>query len=235
MTTFGTAFSRALVDGGVALSALGSPVPPEWILAVIALESGFRPDRLQGDARLVPASGHDDKRPEVAGTGGLRLSHGTGARGLLQHMPRRVKRAGLPDLLHLAPRKPPHVQVADGVAFWVGQARAFDVRGGFTSREALYCANLAPARLQGGRYDAETTLYSRAEADRGKPCYWPAGYVQNARPFGLDPHDVEGQLRMRHLAAGLDAAVKACHARYDAEVTAAYAVNAGGPEPPRAA
>jgi len=230
VTTFGPAWSRALCLGAARLSALGSPVLPEWVCAMICLESAgtWDPEILQGHAKLVPPTGSDDHRDEVAGRFGLRLSHGTGARGLLQHMPARSRRVGQPDLISLYAPSDPITQLTDGISSWVTQA----VGGRWTYRslEALYCANLAPARLVGGTYDDETVLYSQHPDDAGTACYWPAGYRSNATPFGLDPRDPAGRLRMRHLSVGLDAAVKACRARYDAEVASAYAANVRTPD-----
>lgn len=236
--TFGDGWSRALCLGCSRLSALGHPVAPEWVLAIIALESAgtWDPEVLQGRARLVPASGPNDKRAEVFGHNGQRLSHGTGARGLMQHMPARLKRdRGKPDLLTLYAPSDPVVQLTDGIRSWCDQATRHKF-GGFRSREALYCANLAPARLIGGEADDETILYSANPEDapwnerggRFVKTFWPEAYRANAKPFGLDPMDPRGALRMKHLAHGLDAAVRQCRARYDAELSAVYVVNARG-------
>jgi len=235
---FGPNWSRALCLGCARLSTLGHDVLPEWILAMIALESAgtWDPKVLQGRARLVPASGPKDMRPEVAGTGGpgrplLRLSHGSGAKGLFQVMPTRQERKVLPDLLTLYAEEDPLAQLAHKIralADWSIRHRV----GGYKSRAALYCANLAPARLVGGAYDDDTILYSADPADaplndrpNGARTFWPAGYRMNAAPFDLDPADPKGKLRMRHLDRGLDKAVAASRARYDAEVAAAYVAN----------
>lgn len=231
---FGRAFTCGLVEGARRLSAIGALVDPAWILAKIALESAgtWSVDVLQGRAKLVTPNGPNDMRPEVAGSGGLRLSHGNGARGLFQRMPpRRLERAGKADLLYLYTEPDPVRQLADAVLGWSEFARKHRT-GGFKSRAALYCANLAPARLIGGGYDGETILYSANEADRELPLrtYWPEAYRQNAAPFGLDPRatgkpgEQEGRLRMKHLDYGLDAAVRATTRRYTAELEAVLAL-----------
>lgn len=233
LQTFGYTFSRALVLGCARLSALGHDVRPEWILDIIALESAgtWDPLVLQGKARLVPASGPKDKRPEVEGTAGLRLTHGTGARGLFQVMPLRQPRKDMPVLLRLYGQTDPVQQLADKVRVLADSCIRHRF-GAYSSREALYCANLAPARLIGGEYDDDTILYSADPYDEplnmrpnGARTYWPLGYQMNARPFGLDPADPKGKLRMRDLARGLDAAAAASRARINAELEAAFVAN----------
>jgi hypothetical protein len=241
--TFGPSWTRVLVDGCRELSRPDFPVPPEWILAKLALESGFDPAVLQGRARVVEPTGPNDPRPEIAGSNGKRLSHGSGARGLCQMMPTsRVDRGSRPDLLTLYAVTDPVQQLRDGFALW----RRF-VGKGLRHRSALYCANLAPARLAIPSYDDDTILYSANIDDepindlRGgyTQTFWPRAYRDNAAPFGLDPkadgtavdertkkHRGEGRLRMKHLAHGLDVAVRACRARYDAELDAARALMA---------
>lgn len=209
------------------LSTPDWPVPPSWPLAKIALESGFNPTA---------------EHPK---------SH---ARGLWQCMPIEVTRFPrgakliVPPIQHyLMPNSDgttslmrkyscpaPEVQMVEGFKFWLRY------RGqGFRCREALYCANIAPARLL-GTYDADTIIYSANLEDaplnnRGPAfvkSYWPEAYKQNAAAFGLDPRDPKGRILLRHLAVGLDAAIRRTQARYDAELTAAYVANARGPLPP---
>ena len=168
VTTFGPPWTRLLIDGAASLH-----VPCEWVLAVLALESGFNP----------------------------LARNASGARGLWQRMPR----DGVPYA-----ETDPTRQLADAFAFWRQMLAAFRV-GAPTSREAFYCLNLAPARLKDGRYNDDTVLYAAPGA----------AYRANAAPFGLDPEDPVGRLRMRDLASGLDAAVRRCRARYDAELGAA--------------
>lgn len=142
----------------------------------------------------------------------------SGARGLGQRMPANGVEYAVTD---------PVRQLNDAFTFWRAMRATLKV-GEFRSREALYCLNLAPARLLGGQYDDETILYS-ANADderlnqfhgRFERTYWPIAYQQNAAAFGLDPHDTLGRLRMRDLARGLDAAVARNRSRYDAELAA---------------
>jgi len=125
----------------------------------------------------------------------------------------------------------PAVQLAEAFRFWMGSRRA-----GFRSREALYAANLAPARLIGA-YDADTIIYSANPEDeplngRGgefTKTYWPAAYRDNASACGLDPKDPKGRILMRDLAVGLDAAVRRHRARYDAELEMVYLHNVKPP------
>lgn len=180
MTTFGPAWSRALCEGCATLI-----VPPEWPLAVFALESGFNP--------LARSA--------------------AGARGLWQKMP---SKSGVE-----YPTTDPVEQVKDAFKFWRLMLFQFRVPS-ITSREALYCLNFAPARLQGGAYDASTVLYAAPSA----------AYRMNAAPFGLDPQAATGAIRMRDLAHGLDTAVRRCRARYDAELAAAYVENVTPPAAP---
>lgn len=203
--TFGAPFTKVLVAGCRSLD-----VPVAWTLAKLALESGFDPF----------------------------AQHPTSfARGLWQAMPTRARawsggavpaghivRDGA--LWRLYPCPAPEVQLVEAFAFWRGQ------RGvGFRTREALYCCNLAPARLRQPCYGDDTIVYSADPDDeplnsRGvgwERTYWPRAYEQNAGPFGLDPKDPRGKLRMRDLAVGLDTYVRRCQARYDAELAAALA------------
>lgn len=181
MRTFGDAWSLALCIGCASLN-----VPPEWVLAVLALESGFDP----------------------------LARNSSGARGLWQRMPIDGKPYDVAD---------PVKQIEDAFGFWRAMVRGF--RAPLRSREAVYCLNLAPARLRDGQYDDETVLY-------GAPSM---AYKQNAKAFGLDPEDPVGRIRMRNLAHGIDAAIARHRARYDAELAAAYAVNASGGGPPEEA
>jgi hypothetical protein len=231
VAVFGTRFSVALCEGCAMLSSLGTPVPPEWVLGALALESGFNP----------------------------RAANASGARGLWQKMPEPVVQKGKPVVLAVDAKPPPgcllrdirdpmtkqvtgkslwqlyacpapEVQIAEACRFWWQFARAQKMPSGFTSREALYCCNLAPARLRGGRYTGETVLYSANEEDKGLDVYWPAAYLQNCEAFGLAKAAGELRLRMRHLATGLDRAIARHRARYDAEVAAAYVANAQQPK-----
>ncbi len=135
----------------------------------------------------------------------------SGARGLFQKMPANGVEYAVTD---------PIQQMRDAFAFWRAMCGSFHV-GEITSREALYCLNLAPARLKGGRYDTETALYEAPSK----------AYRQNAAPFGLDPNDPVGVIRMRHLAVGLDRYVAKCRPRYDAELDAAEDASARPPRP----
>jgi hypothetical protein len=250
MNTFGTKFSKALCDGCARLSSLGSPVSPEWILDIAILESAgtWDPNVLQGKAKLVPAYTQKqmednfiklhgsipegiiigpDMRPEIQGTNGLRLSHGTGATGLFQEMPITIKRPNLPILYILYKSKDPVVQLNDAIERFYTKAIAHKF-GPYKSREALYCCNLAPARLIGGTYTDETILYSKNPADKNEIYYYPKAYELNSAPFGLDPKDPFGQLKMKHLAWGLDSARKSSIDRFNAELAAAYVINVGG-------
>lgn len=165
--TFGDEWTRVLVIGA---NQLG--VPPEWILAVIALESGFNP--------LAKSIAN--------------------ARGLWQKMP---SKDGKPYA-----ETDPTKQLQDAFAFWVEMKRVFVVPA-FTSREAFYCLNLAPARLMGGTYTDETVLYSKAKHK--------AAYEANR---GLDVTK-RGDIRIKDLRVGLDASVRRCQGRYDDELAAA--------------
>lgn len=167
MNTFGVDWTDALCEGSERLG-----VHVAWVLAVLALESGFDPC----------------------------ARNRSGARGLWQRMPV----AGMPYA-----ETDPVRQLRDAFAFWRAMVVAFDV-GRLSSREALYCLNLAPARLRGGCYDDDTALYAAPSR----------AYEQNAAAFGLDPRDTRGVIRMRHLAHGLDAAIARCRGRYDAELEA---------------
>jgi len=180
VTTFGPSWSRALCEGCATMS-----VPPEWVLAVFALESGFNP--------LARSA--------------------AGARGLWQRMP---SKSGVE-----YPTTDPVEQLRDAFKFWRLMTFQFRVPA-ITSRAALYCLNFAPARLQGGAYDDATELYAAPSA----------AYRMNAAPFGLDPKDPNGVLRMKHLAHGLDTAVRRCRARYDAELEAAAVASVTPPAAP---
>jgi hypothetical protein len=166
-------------------------VPVAWVLGVLALESGLDP----------------------------MAANRSGARGLWQCMPVN----GRPYLV-----SDPAQQMRDAVAFWSRFSIKFET-GTFRSREAFYCLNLAPARLIGGEYHDDTIVYSTNMQDRilnprgarFAQTFWPEAYRQNARAFGLDPLDAHGRIRMRDLAVGLDAGIRRCRARYDAELAAA--------------
>lgn len=243
VSIFGPAFTRALVAATERLSLPPAPVDAEWILVKAGLEGAGKwdPFILNENATLVPPSGPSDMRAEVAGTDGLRLSRGTGARGLFQAMPRRKKRGeGVPDLVTLYPHTDPVKQLEDGVALWI----RFRGDAGFRNRASLYMANLAPARLLQPDYDGETILYSANIEDmplnkRGNgwsKTYWPAGYASNAAPFGLDRKADgkavdekgrwrgEGRLRLKHLEVGLTAAHQQSRARIAAELAAVRAL-----------
>lgn len=225
MKLFGPAWSKRLCLGSAKLSSLGHPVTIESILTVIWFESAgtFDPNVLQGRAKLVKSTGPKDKRSEVAGHFGLRLSHGSGARGLFQVMPVRAKRTGQVDLITLYSIDDPIEQLNEGIERFYN-ASIGNKFGGYKTREALYCANLAPARLVNGNYNDDTILYTRDVKYKGQKCYYPPGYIMNAEPFGLDPDDPEGALRMKHLSIPLDQVYKSD--RYNAEVEAAYIINA---------
>lgn len=219
-TTFGPAFTAALLVGCEQLSAPGWPVPPEWTLAKLALESGFNP---------------------------LAENKGSRARGLWQCMPREVRRVdrfgdwgplgsldftrtngdGSTSVMRKYACPAPDVQLAEAFTFW----RQFRVDG-FRSREALYCANISPARLR-RPYDDDTIIYSANPEDAHLPdaTFWPRAYHDNAAPFGLDPNDPLGRIRMRDLAVGLDKYVRENQTRYDAELAAAIAMRANGAPP----
>lgn len=109
----------------------------------------------------------------------------------------------------------PIQQLIDYRSFTRQMRDKFAVGKRFESREALYVANLAPARLAHGQ-TIDTVLYSAPSR----------AYVMNAKAFGKEPGDPLGVLRLGDMSTGLDAAVKRCQARYNAEVEAAYAVNA---------
>lgn len=215
---FGPGFSRELATGA---ASIGAEI--EWVCAVLALESGFDP----------------------------KAANASGARGLWQRMPDQVRIKGEPLILPPGSACPPgcilrelrekgglrgykvwrlyavsdpRQQLIDYFAFTRGMLDAFKARP-IRSREALYCVNLAPARLGGGRYDPDTLLYPVGSS----------AYRQNARAFGLDPEATAGGLRMKHLAVGLDAAVERCRARYDVEVAAAYAALDDDDPPPAVA
>lgn len=225
VAVFGSRFSVALVEGCGLLSSLGTPVPVRWVLRCIALESGFN----------------------------QKAANASGARGLWQRMPEQQFAQGRPVVLPLDAKAPqgfilrdvrdpmtkqvtgrslwklyscpaPEVQIAEACRFWWRMARDLKVEGGFRTCEALYCANLAPARLRGGRYNDETVLYSANDADKGLDSYYPAGFLQNHAAFGL-PEDGERRLRMKHLTFGLDSAERRLRARVDAEETAANVAN----------
>lgn len=175
-------------------------VPPRDVLRTLALESGINPFARNARSR---------------------------ARGMWQCMPRGAVEYTVTD---------PVRQINDAFAFW----RAFMTQhhiATFKSGNEFYCLNLAPARLIGGLCDESTIIYStnpedqplNAQGDRFSRTYWPTAYRDNAAPFGLDPKDPRGRLRMRDLSAGLDAAVKRCQARFGAEL--AEAVRLDGPTP----
>lgn len=222
MTAFGPDFSGALCLGA---SSLGVPV--EWPLAALCLEG-------------------DGMNPYAA--------NASGARGMWQRMPDQLYQGGRPWTLAVDAPAPPGCvlrNVRDAAGVVVGHTvwrlylvtdpvqqlndyfawtrdRLHDGKvGRLKSREALYCCNLAPARLAGGAYDDETVLYSMRREDGN--AYFPAGYQQNAAPFGLDAKDPAGRLQMKHLAHGLDAAVARHRAKFDAELAAAREVEAAQP------
>ena len=102
--------------------------------------------------------------------------------------------------------------------------------GGYKSRSALYCANLAPARLINGAYDDDTILYSANIEDKDLPnaTYWPRAFKDNAPAFDveIDPEkNPDQRLRLYHLETGLNKAVIATQKRFDAELEAAYVAN----------
>lgn len=232
ISAFGADFSRAFCLG---CASIGTRL--EWPFAVLCLEG-------------------DGMNPYAA--------NASGARGMWQRMPTQVVIDGVPRTL--PPGVPPPagciarpVKGPDGAVihqtvwrlysptdpvrqindyFAYTRAMIAELRAGkLTSRSALYCLNLAPARVYGGTYTDETIVYSTNVEDeplnaRGHAfakTYWPDAYQANARAFGLDPKNPHGRILMSDLATGLDAAVARHQAKYDAELTAAYVANAGGP------
>lgn len=210
---FGREWSRALCEGCATLD-----VPPEWVLAVFALESGFNPF----------------------------ARNASGARGLWQRMPDRVFANGRPLVLPVGAATPPGnilrphkgaSGVVVGLSVWRLYAPVEPLKqltdyfawtrtrlstvhaGKLRSRAALYCCNLAPERLRDGRYTDETPLYSAPSQE----------YQQNAAHFGLKASDPKGVLRLRHLEYGLDAGVARHRDRYNAELAAAYVANLNPP------
>lgn len=176
---FGAGWTAALLGECASIRGPGGgAIPHKWPLTVFGLETGglFSTTLLQANAKIVPAypadaDGFPDQRSEVAGTGGMRLTHGTGARGLWQKMPRRLKRSDpapddaqrrkpIPDLLYLYEVTDPVKQMREGFAFWRAMMKTFSVPS-ITSVEAFYCLNFAPARLKGGAYHDETIIYAK--------------------------------------------------------------------------
>jgi hypothetical protein len=217
--TFGSNWTRTLI-----MLAGDHEIDPEWVLYVLNLESGFDPKVLQGHAKLVVAAGPNDKRPEVARTGGLRLSHGTGARGLFQKMPKREQREGKVDLLYLYMVDDPVAQLMDAFAFWDAMMKQMKVAEPLTSREAFYCLNLAPARLYGGKYSPETVVYS-SRKDLHSREYWLKAYEANSN---LDK-ERKGWIEIRDLGPALDRAARSNPARFEAELDALRNCSDGSP------
>lgn len=127
--TLGPSFSREVL-----LASADLTVPVEWILAVVALESGFR----------------------------TRARNPSGACGLTQLMPQNLPAAGYSRGTDAFQTEPADVQMRAGARFWRVMTDAFKVPA-FTSRAAFYCLNLAPARLMHGDYSGETVLYARGK------------------------------------------------------------------------
>lgn len=144
----------------------------------------------------------------------------------------------------------PHIQMADAIRFWSSQIK--DV---VRSREDLYLANLAPARLSNPERNLDTIVYSANPEDvplnatkGGASTYWIQAYHQNSGPFGLDPgvlvKDASGRvvglkvsrgdarLRVRDLAKGLDKYAGHFRSRIDRELEAAHLANVMPDEPP---
>lgn len=169
MTTFGAAWTSALIEGAASLG-----IPPAWVLAVLALESGFNP-AARNKASL--------------------------AFGLWQRMPPYAE-------------TDPTQQLRDAFAFWRAQVCTFEVSM-ISSRAVFYCLNLAPARTKGTPTD-ETVLYSSRQ-DLHPREFWPKGYAQNRN---LDAAG-RGWIVIGDLEPSLARAVRACQARYDAELAAA--------------
>lgn len=224
---FGPAFSRALVEGCALLG-----VPPEWTLAKIALESGFNPNASNGSG----ARGLWQKMPEQVWGNGKPLTVPVGSSPPPGCILRAVKGVS-GKILHMTVWRlyscpAPEVQIRDAFRSWRSSQVNTQI-GPFKTREALYCLNLAPARLAGGEYDDETIIYSADPADaplnrlggRFTLTFWPTAYRENAAPFGLNPSDSKGKIRMHQLAYGLDKYVAINRARYDAELAAAYVAN----------
>lgn len=226
---FGPEFSRAMCIG---CRSIGAEI--EWVCATLCLEGG-------------------GMNPNAANP--------SGARGMWQRMPEQLFAQGRPLVLPIGAPAPPGcilrdakdpkdrtlivgrsvwrlygtkdpVQQLQDYFAWTRDRLASLNAGPLKHRSALYCINLAPERLRDGKYGDETVLYSMRVED-GRACY-PDAYKQNAASFGLIPTDALGRLQMKHLAVGLDAAVRRHQAKYDAEVTAAYAANAHGSNPPPA-
>ncbi len=195
MSTFGPEFTKALLVGCSDLK-----VPPEWVLAVLALESGFK----------------------------LTAANPSGARGLWQKMPDMVSQTW-PQGKALPPghfqkangsvwryydvSKPAHVQLEDAFRFWRNMQRTFSM-GAWPSRAAFYCTNLYPATLRGGKYNDDTVLFAKGTK----------AYEQNA---GLD-YRKRGFVCIDDLDRSLERAVKNCQARYNAELGAAMVANISG-------
>lgn len=252
MVAYGAGYTAALLSecqtirgpGGVAIGH-------EWPLSVFSLETGGTLSALilQGDARLVPpgppdADGYPDQRPEVFGQGGMRLSHGTGARGQWQKMPRRVVRAQpdpqdpevlsgkrkkgqgrkrVPDLLYLYDVIDPVRQMREGFAFWRAQITAFNV-GEVRSIEAFYCLNFAPARLKDGKYHDETIIYA------GDASYRANAWLDTRKDQRRPELVANGKIELIELRGAMLDAQK--FPRYREEVKMADEMRSGAPTSP---
>lgn len=213
-TTFGPEWSRALCLGCASLD-----VPPDWVLAVLALEGGFNPlarnaSGARGMWQRMPDPVYSNGKPLVLGNGEP-APPGCIVRSVKDKITGVVTGQSVHRLY--APTDP--VQQINDFFAWTRSRLHVVNSGKLKSRSALYCCNLAPERLRDGRYTDETILYSAPSE----------AYKQNAAPFGLDAKDPHGALRMKHLAYGLDAAVARHRTRYNAELAAAHIANVTPP------
>lgn len=183
-----------------------------WILDVLALESGLDPLVLQRNAKLVPATGDDDYRPEVDGTG-LRLERGTGARGLWQKMPTVLEcwpadhpAKGAWKRIRLYAPSDPAVQLRDALNFWIAQKATFWGTAELPTREHFYCLNLYPAKVA-----APDGVLFRAGS---------SAYAANKN---LDPEGT-GVVTIAQLAPAIDHQAALCQPRIRCELEAVRAL-----------
>lgn len=193
MTPLPATFGRALRDGAESMVPFGVAVrdAAEWACLVFQLESAgtWSPDVLNGLAKLVPASGPKDLRPEVVGSAPdgaplLRLSHGSGARGIWQKMPAvlrpRDAKAGVPALIRLYGTRDLTKQCEEAFTFWRAMVARFTDGVPLRHVGEFYCLNFLPARLKAPR--RQVILADGREWPVGSDqarVRWSEGYVAN--------------------------------------------------------
>lgn len=194
---FGILWSETLAAG---CETLGVEV--RWVLAVFALESGFKVD----------------------------AKSGANARGLWQKMPLVIKDQRTGKVLNTIPyaQTDPVKQLEDYFTWCKARMKEFSITQ-FPTRESLYCLNFAPARLmpKPGKVIGPGRVIYSADKDLHPDEYFPKAVEQNIHLIPLDPKTglyVRNWIEMRDFGPKLDLYVGKCREKYELEASLAEAI-----------